>query len=318
MFPFGLHLDEQGRLAALHSYDILDTLEEKDFDDLSTLAAVICQVPISLISMLDEKRQWFKSHKGLDMRETPIEQSFCAHVVASHKDIMIVEDARLDDRFKDNPFVTNHPGVVFYAGVPLINEDGFPLGTLCVKDTTQHHLTTEQQEALKTLAHVVMDKLELRRKAKTLEKLNSALGTSKQQIQELHSKLETALDKVEIALDSACLGIWSKDVSDDVLTLSGRARMMYGLPEEASITYTEVKQMIDPLHRDSIVKSIAQAIENKTHFSEKYLVSPMDGSPQRWIKTYGKAYYNKQGKATYITGVVQDITEHAQQECSTK
>ena len=312
MFPFGLHPDEPGRIAALRSYDILDTLEEKDFDDLSTLAASICQVPISLISMLDEKRQWFKSHKGLDMRETPIEHSFCAHVVASQKDIMIVEDARLDERFKNSPFVTNHPGVIFYAGVPLINEEGFPLGTLCVNDTMQHQLTTEQQQALKTLAQVVMDKLELRRKAKTLEKLNAALHVSEEEIQELHRKLETALDKVEIALDSACLGIWSREAGSDAITLSGRARMMYGLPEEAKITFETVVQTIDNAYKQSVLESIAYAVENKTHFSEQYPIAPIDGSPKRWVKTYGRAYYDEHGKATYITGVVQDITEQTQ------
>jgi hypothetical protein len=160
---------EQKRLLALQSYNILDTAIESDFDDLTALASVICQVPISLISLVDEKRQYFKSHKGLSASETPIEQSFCAHAIASTKDIMIVNDAAEDNRFKNNPLVTGNPNITFYAGVPLINEEGYAIGTLCVIDSEKKQLTDQQKSALKIIAKQVMDKLELRKKINELD-----------------------------------------------------------------------------------------------------------------------------------------------------
>ena len=168
-------VNEADRLAALHSYNILDTAEEQDFDQLTALASAICQTPIALISLVDAERQWFKSHKGLDARETPIEQSFCAHAIVSYDDILIVDDAREDERFADNPLVTGGPKIVFYAGVPLVNEDGYALGSLCVIDDDRKHLTDVQVNALKILAKQVVDKLELRRKMSALEKANQDL-----------------------------------------------------------------------------------------------------------------------------------------------
>ena len=162
--------NEEQRLAALHSYQILDTAEEKEFDDLTTLASAICQTPVALISLIDGERQWFKSAKGVDARETPKEYAFCAHTIAGVDDMLVIEDARQDNRFAENPFVTGDTQVVFYAGVPLVNEDGFALGSLCVIDTQKRSLTDEQTSALKILARQVVDKLELRRKMIALEK----------------------------------------------------------------------------------------------------------------------------------------------------
>jgi len=169
---------EHRRLAAVDSYNILDTGEEKDFDDLTTLASAICQTPIALISIVDDKREWVKSRKGLHQKETPIEHSFSAYTMISNQDIMIVEDATQDERFAKNPFVTGESKLTFYAGVPLVNEDGFALGSLCVIDKQQKQLTDEQTNALKIIAKQVVDKLELRKKAIAMEKLNKDLMDS--------------------------------------------------------------------------------------------------------------------------------------------
>jgi signal transduction histidine kinase len=157
--------NEDGRLAALKSYNILDTGEEQDFDDLTTLASAICQTPIALISLIDDKRQWFKSRVGIAATETPIEYSFCTHTMATDQDIMIVEDATKDERFLENPFVTGNDKLTFYAGVPLVNDDGYVLGSLCVIDRQQKKLSDDQINALKIIAKQVVDKLELRKKA---------------------------------------------------------------------------------------------------------------------------------------------------------
>ena len=178
---------EADRIAALRSYAVLDTEKENDFDELTLLASAICQVPISLISLLDDKRQWFKSRNGLDINETPIEHSFCKHAIADGNEIMIVYDAKEDVRFADNPFVTGPANVVFYAGVPLVNEDGFALGTLCVIDNFKRELTADQLMALKVLGRQVMDKLEIRRKVAALEKRNKELLESNVLIQKFAS-----------------------------------------------------------------------------------------------------------------------------------
>src|ERR1700744_654546 len=115
MSSFPIPENEIDRLAALRSYNIFDTAEEKDFDDIASLASAICGVPIALITFINEDRQWFKSHKGTEMNENTRELSFCTHALAMDKDIMLVPDARLDHRFSDNPMVTGPTNVTFYA-----------------------------------------------------------------------------------------------------------------------------------------------------------------------------------------------------------
>lgn len=199
--------NEAQRLLALNSYGILDTVEEKDFDDLTMLAATICQVPIALISLVDGKRQWFKSHWGLEIRETPIEQSFCAHAILSTDEIMIVQDAKADERFKDNPLVTGDPDITFYAGVPLTSSEGFSLGTLCVIDPSKRELTAAQESALSIIARQVMDKLELRRKMMALEQVNIFLETSQAHSASLLSELQSSNERIHSLIEQAPVAI---------------------------------------------------------------------------------------------------------------
>ncbi|GAB4032267.1 GAF domain-containing protein [Spirosoma gilvum] len=175
--------DESNRIDALRSYNILDTLPEQDYDDITTLASEICQTPISLISLIDDQRQWFKSNHGLDTRETPREYSFCAHSIIDPTEIFIVPDSRQDARFADNPLVTGDPHVVFYAGVPLVNEEGFPLGSLCVIDHVPKQLNESQLKSLRVLGKQVVNLLELRRS-------NKALSTIKNLLEQRNAELE--------------------------------------------------------------------------------------------------------------------------------
>ncbi|WP_316797658.1 ATP-binding protein [Pedobacter frigidisoli] len=160
--------NEQDRLLALHSYQILDTLPEEEYNDLTELAAGICGTPIALISLVDKDRQWFKSDYGLGVAETDRAYSFCAHAILDPKELMEVEDATKDERFSDNPLVTGHPDIAFYAGVPLVNQEGFALGSLCVIDSVAKKLTDPQKKALRIIARQVMDKMELRRNLRLL------------------------------------------------------------------------------------------------------------------------------------------------------
>ncbi|MCK0156026.1 GAF domain-containing sensor histidine kinase [Cellulophaga sp. F20128] len=163
------HANEKERLKALESYSILDTLSESDYDDITAIAAEICGTQISLISLIDSKRQWFKSHYGVDASETPKEYAFCVHAINDQDNIFIVDDARTDERFFDNPLVTGDPKIVFYAGVPLISDNGLPLGTLCVIDRRPKLLSEGQLRSLRALGNQVMNMLNLRKTRLTLE-----------------------------------------------------------------------------------------------------------------------------------------------------
>jgi GAF domain-containing protein len=164
--------NDADRLLALRAYKILDTKPEERFDELTRLAALICRVPISLISLIDTDRQWFKSRFGLDVQETPRAQAFCTHAIMQ-PEMFVVPDASKDERFAHNPLVTGDPHIRFYAGAPLAARDGHVLGTLCVIDREPHTLTEAQKEALKIVGRLVIANIELRR---DLEELREALA----------------------------------------------------------------------------------------------------------------------------------------------
>jgi signal transduction histidine kinase len=163
--------EDARRLAALREYNILDTAPEKDFDELVALASAICETPISTITLIDENRQWHKARIGLADQEGNRDHTFCAHAI-NEDDLMVVPDATKDDRFFDNPFVTGHPDIRFYAGMPLINPEGFKLGTLCVIDQKPKSLSESQLLSLRVLGKQVMKQMELRRKLGELQRLN--------------------------------------------------------------------------------------------------------------------------------------------------
>jgi signal transduction histidine kinase len=155
--------NELQRLNALYAFDVLDTVHETAFDDIATLAATICRAPIALVSLIDRDRQWFKACIGLGVRETPRDQAFCAHAVLEPASLLIVEDTATDARFAGNPLVLGEPHIRFYAGAPIVSDEGLPLGTVCVIDRVPRSLSIEQQTALAALARQTSALLKLRR-----------------------------------------------------------------------------------------------------------------------------------------------------------
>lgn len=184
---------EAERLQALREYKILDTPDESAYNDIATLAAFICDVPIALISFVDSERQWFKSKVGLDVDETPRDISFCTHTILDKK-MLVVNDALQDKRFVNNPLVTCAPGIRFYAGVPLVTPNGYSVGTLCVIDRQPRELSESQKKALQALARQVVMQLELRR---------------------VSSQLASALEKIEIIEGLIPICSYCKGVRND-------------------------------------------------------------------------------------------------------
>lgn len=160
MCPSPLPEAEALRLAKLQSYDVLDTLPQTAFDDIVALASSICGTPIALISLIDQDRQWFKAKTGLSVTETARDVAFCSHAILQPDQIMVVEDASKDERFHDNPLLAGEVGLRFYAGAPIVTEDGHALGTVCVIDTQPRQLSPSEQSSLRILSRMVMSLLE--------------------------------------------------------------------------------------------------------------------------------------------------------------
>lgn len=185
--------DESQRLLALDSYQLLDTLPEEAFDEITRMAAAVCQAPIALISLVDEKRQWFKSKVGLEVCETSRDIAFCTHAMAEGKDSLIVPDVRQDVRFHDNPLVTEAPHIAFYAGVPVTDAAGYALGSLCVLDTKARQLSMQQIDALRILARMVLEKMEARKEMLSFRQKEDVQA---QEIRFLHQAVNASSDQL--------------------------------------------------------------------------------------------------------------------------
>ncbi len=178
--------DESLRLQCLYEYEILDTPEEEDFNEIVKLASKVCNVPISSITFIDSARQWFKARLGLDSPEGSRDTSFCGHAMLNGA-IFIVPDATKDERFQDNPLVTGAPGIRFYAGVPLLSPRGGRLGSLCVTDRIPRVLDAGQQEVLIVLGKQVVKLLELHKKNLELKKVSFLERTQRTELERILS-----------------------------------------------------------------------------------------------------------------------------------
>ena len=182
---FPVPRNEKERLKALYQYDLLDTLSEKEYDFITNMATQICNTQASLITLLDEKRQYVKSSYGFEIKETPRELSFCNYTILDRDKVNEVPDLRLDDRYNSNPLVTGDPHAVFYAGAPLVTPEGFVLGSICVLHPESKILTKEQKEALKALALQTITTMELRKKNKDLKLTQQKLKKTNKSLKEL-------------------------------------------------------------------------------------------------------------------------------------
>jgi signal transduction histidine kinase len=210
--------NESERLKELYKYELLDSANEADFDQLAQLASQICQVPISTITLIDADRQWFKASVGVANSEGERSTSFCGHAILQ-RDMMEVQDATKDERFHDNPLVLGDPNIRFYAGMPLITDRGYNVGTLCVIDRVPRQLTPEQNFALRVLTNQCMKLFDLRLKNKELQQ--SAAIQSKI-ISIVAHDVRNPMASLKSILELREQNIISEDEANEMLAMSSK------------------------------------------------------------------------------------------------
>ncbi|MCG8350130.1 MAG: PAS domain-containing protein [Chloroflexales bacterium] len=292
--------DEAARLAKLYAYNVLDTNPEEAFDDLTRLASQICGVPVALISLIDEERQWFKANIGLDAQETPRDVAFCAHAILQDN-VMIVPDTLDDERFAENPLVTDQPNIRFYAGAPLQSDDGYNLGTLCVMDNTPRELRPDQIEALRILSQQVMAQLELRRYIISL----AHMVAEREQIEET---LQESQRMLRLVMDTIPQTIFWKDRNLNYLGCNAQFAKDAGLASPEDIIGKNDFDMPWSQYAELYRTDDFQIIESNTpkiNFEEP--ITKADES-QGWLRTSKIPLHDNEGKTVAVLGMYEDIT----------
>jgi diguanylate cyclase (GGDEF)-like protein len=265
--------NEDSRLAELQDLEILDTLPEQAYDDITYLASAICKAPIALVSLVDRDRQWFKSRVGLTITETPRSVAFCAHAILEPTNILVVNDARNDDRFSGNPLVTKDPAIRFYAGTPLVTSQGNALGTLCVIDTEPRELTDEQAHSLHALARQVVAQLELRRTVGRLRKKDSEHLVYEKQLEVYQHRLEENLATIRhLSLTDPLTGLFNRRALMDKLNEECALLARYNTEVSfALIDIDRFKQYNDTyghLAGDELLEAVAKLVESNSRSTD--------------------------------------------------
>jgi len=296
--------DEPLRLAALRRYDILDTLPEAVFDDLTKLAGNICNMPVSLLVLVDEQRLWFKSKIGVEISEVPRDAAPCGYAILG-EELLVVENLLREPRFAKSPLVADGPHLRFYATTPLITSDGFRVGTLCVADKRTRRLSGQQREALRILAHQVVAQLELRRHLVELERSLFE-----------HRQTQDALKNSEMfyqtLVESLPQNILRKDTRGRFVFVNQKFCATLGKPVGEVIGKTDrdffPAHLADKYHQDDLrVMATREAVDtieaNQTPQGERIYVHV--------IKT---PLYDAAGNVVGIQGIFWDVTERRKTE----
>jgi signal transduction histidine kinase len=270
-----LHPDEPHRLAALHGYRILDTPEEREFDETARLASALCEAPMAAISFVAEHRQWFKAEVGLGVRQTPRDVSICAHAILGDGDVFEVRDLTTDPRFADNPYVVGPPGLRFYASAPLRSLEGRPIGALCVMDVRPRTLSHVQRLALRTMANQVMAQLELRRLL-GLQRDSEAAALARERTQRFLLDLEDALRQLGDP------GQVMREAASRLAAHLGADRCVYAVvePDDGGYTVTADGAVPDPALPPRLsAADFGPALHAAMHDGRPYVADDVDADP---------------------------------------
>ena len=278
---------EKERLQELASYGLIGLDEHEDYDFITSMAAQICGTKISLISLITEDKQWFLSHRGIALRETPREIAFCAHAIVDPHQPLIVEDARLDARFFDNPLTVEDPNVVFYAGFPLVESNGYALGTLCAIDHEPKTLTPEQISQLQKLA---------RQTVKLFENRKYNL-----QLEALYLELEKKNQLLEATQAVNQLGTWELDIATGATVWSDVVYAIHEVTEDFEHNKSKGLAFYHPESRPAIIAAIQACIQSGTPFDLVCRLITAKGN-HIWVRSTGRKLGEK------LVGSFQDIT----------
>jgi PAS domain S-box-containing protein len=284
--------DEQARLDALRTYEILDSLPEPEYDDLPRLAAQICDTPMAVFTLVDDARQWFKASAGLSIRETARCHSFCSHAIEGDAPF-IVEDARRDARFSSNPYVTGDPGIRFYAGVPLKSSMGPRLGTIAVLDRIPRRLTERQLTALLTLARHAMTLLELR-----LERIRHRLTSA----------------RLDAAQKVGQTGFWEHDADAGRLTWTDQVYEIFGVDRNSfAPTFEAFRDFVSPEDLAALTEQHHRALTDGSAMDLQHRLVRPDGQI-RHVRARAQLYRRAPNASPVLVGTVQDVTSEHEAE----
>ncbi len=290
MMPPLIPPGEAQRLAALHSLHILDTPPEERFDRITRLAQRLFDVPIALISLVDASRVWFKSRAGLDLEQIPRARSFCEHAILG-RGPFVVQDARTDPRFSDNPLVTGEPAIRFYAGWPLADHDGHQLGALCLVDRWPRRLSETDLQVLCDLASLAEREL------------------TNRELLEAFARLRASEERYALAVRGTSDGLWDRDILTNAEYWSPRFRELVGYHEsELPSTFESFVSLLHPDDVDRVTLAIRAHLERREPYDIEYRLRTKNGM-YRWFRSRGQAVWNEAGRPVRMAGTITDITD---------
>jgi two-component sensor histidine kinase len=293
--------DDSRRLETLALYDIMDTPPEPEFDDIVLLASEICQTPVSLVSLLESERQWFKARIGFDLPETPINQSVCAHALDG-TGLLIIPDLTADPRTADNRLVTEPPHIRFYAGAPLISPDGVPIGTLCVIDAEPRPegLSLLQKKSLLALARQVVVLLEMRRNSSRKDDLF-------RRQKRISSEVRAIAASSIAAQEAGGIGTFDIDVATGAMKISAEGCRIFRLPVQDEYPANVIYDFILPEDRHLPSADRTRADGTARLEAEYRIRTPDEGI--RWIARRASFHHDSDGRPVRMVGTLQDVTE---------
>lgn len=299
--------DENERLQELLSYNILDSPDEQDFNDVVKLASFLCNASIGLVTLVDDCRQWFKAKTGWDYRETPRDVSFCAHTI-HQEGTMQVKDTLRDERFSKNPLVLEGPKVRFYAGVPLVSPRGFKLGTLCVLDQQPRSLTEKQEFGLQVLAKYIIQLLELRSK-------QQSLVSSQREHELLRQNMQLQQRALNRAQRAARIGMFEHDLRTDKMRITAGLCQLFGMKLTQVIDANVCIGLIHPEDLPGYLKYFELLFGGRSkRFSYDFRCFRKNTKKEIYVRSTGEIVRNEKGDAVQLIGIKQDISQQKNYE----